>query len=98
VATDALPGKQGLQQQKNGSTPTPLDGMMSITTAAEQTQDLVYPITVVPSRSTMNVGTRIVPLTSGMTVLVEIKTESRRAINYILSPLASALATAAQER
>ena len=96
VATDALPGKQGLQQQKNGS--TPLDGKMSITTAAEQTQDLVYPITVVPSRSTMNVGGKDVPLTSGMTVLVEIKTESRRAITYILSPLAFAFATAAQER
>ena len=72
--------------------------MMSATTAAQQTQDLVYPITVVPSRSTMNVGGKAVPLTSGMTVLVEIKTESRRAINYILSPLASALSTAAQER
>ena len=37
-------------------------------------------------------------LTSGMTVTVEIRTESRRAIDYILSPLQSIFEQSAQER
>jgi hemolysin D len=97
VATDALTGKQGQQQQK-GAPPPSSTGQLSITTAAEQTSDLVYPVTIVPKRFTMRVGDKDVPLQSGMTVTVNILTESRRAIDYILSPLASALSNAAQER
>lgn len=98
VAVDALPGKQGLQQQKDASKAPSNTGQLSVTTAAEQTSDLVYPVTIVPSRFTMRVGDKDIPVVSGMTVSVQIKTESRRAIDYILSPLAQALSNAAQER
>jgi hemolysin D len=98
VATDAMPGAQAAQQQQNASTPTSLDGTMSVTTAAQQTSDLVFPVIIVPSKSTMTIGGKEVPLSSGMTVNVEIKTESRRAIDYILSPIASVLSTAGMER
>ena len=98
VATDALPGAQAQQLQKNASQPGSSTGSLSVTSAAQQTQDLVFPVTVVTSRSAMMIDGREIPLSPGMTVTVEIKTESRRAIDYILSPLAATLASAGHER
>jgi hemolysin D len=98
VAVDALPGKQAQQQQQNGSTPPSADGAMSVTSAAQQTTDLVFPITVVPDQPGLVVDGRMRKLTSGMTVTVEVRTESRRALDYILSPLQSIFEQSAQER
>ena len=98
IAADALPGKQAQQQQQNGSTPPSADGAMSATTAAQQTQDLVFPVTIAPLQKGLKVGGHMLPLTSGMTVTVEIRTESRRAIDYILSPLQSMFEQSGQER
>ena len=98
VANDAIPGKQGQQQQMNGSQAPSLDGTMSITTAAQATQDLVYPVIIEPAQTTMDVDGKQVPLVSGMTLTAEIKTERRSAISYILSPLVDTLSTAAHER
>ncbi len=98
VATDALTGKEAASQQNNPSTPTSADGAMSMTSAAQQTSDLVFPVIVRPLVPGLKVGGRLLPLTSGMTVTVEIQTESRRAIDYILSPLQSLLEQSAQER
>ncbi|RYC33688.1 HlyD family type I secretion periplasmic adaptor subunit [Lichenibacterium minor] len=98
VAADALPGKQAQQQQGNGSTPPSADGSMSVTSAAQQVTDLVFPVTVVPDQPGLMVDGRLRKLTSGMTVTVEIRTESRRAIDYILSPLHSLFEQSAQER
>ncbi len=98
LAADALPGKQAQQQQSNGSTPPSADGAMSATSAAQQTTDLVFPVTVVPDQPGLKVGGRLLPLAPGMTVTVEIQTESRRAIDYILAPLHSMFEQAGQER
>ena len=98
LATDALTGKQAQDQQKDPSTPPSANGAMSITSAAQQTTDLVFPVTIVPKQTGLMVEGRMRPLTSGMTVTVEIKTESRRAIDYILSPLQSMFEESAQER
>lgn len=46
----------------------------------------------------MNVSGEMIPLTSGMTVSVEIKTDSRRVIDYLLSPLAKVGSEAFRER
>ena len=94
LAADALPGKQAQQQQSNGSIPPSADGSMSATSAAQQTTDLVFPVTVVPDQPGLKVGGRLLPLT----VTVEIRTESRRAIDYILAPLHSIFEQAGQER
>jgi hemolysin D len=93
VARDALPGKQHLS-----STATILDGAMAVSSAAQQTSDLVFPVTVEPLQTSVLVDGRRLPITSGMTATVEIKTESRRAIDYVLAPIKAVLATAAQER
>ncbi len=98
LAADALTGKQAQQQQQDGSTPPSADGAMSITSAAQQTTDLVFPVVVKPDQPGLMVDGHMMKLTSGMTVTVEIRTESRRAIDYILSPLQSLFEQSAQER
>ncbi|MDE2063777.1 MAG: HlyD family type I secretion periplasmic adaptor subunit [Bradyrhizobium sp.] len=98
LANDAIPGKQGQQQQMNGSQPPSSDGAMSITTAAQSTQDLVYPVIISPAQTWMTVDGKQIPLVSGMTLTAEIKTERRRVISYILSPLIDVLSTAGHER
>jgi hemolysin D len=98
VANDAISGKQGQQQQMNGSQPPSLDGDTSITTAAQATQDLVFPVIIKPAQTTMNIDGKQIPLMSGMTLTAEIKTERRTAISYILSPLIDVFSTAGHER
>ena len=98
VANDAIPGKQGQQQQMNGSQPPSNDGSMSITTAAQATQDLVFPVIIKPAQTEMNIDGKQIPLVSGMTLTAEIKTERRTAISYILSPLVDTFSTAGHER
>ncbi len=46
----------------------------------------------------MKVGDAEVPLAPGMTVAVEIKTDSRRVIDYLFSPLAKVASEALRER
>ena len=96
VAEDAIPGAEAKQnQQKPSQSPS---GDLALTSEAQQTQDLVYPVTVMPSATNMIVEGKSMPLVSGMTVTVEIKTERRRVINYVLSPLIDVGTTAMRER
>ena len=87
VASDAIPGSQALQLQKNGSDPE-TSGSLSATAPAEHTSDLVFPVKVALSKSSINVDGRETPLSSGMSVVVEIETEQQRFIDYLLYPLA----------
>ena len=50
-------------------------------------QELVYAARVSLDRTQMQVENRVVNLSPGMAVTVEIKTGSRRIIGYLLSPL-----------
>lgn len=93
VANDALPG-----DQKNAVQTASLDGAASETTAAQKTASMVFPITVAASRPAMRVDGKDIPLSAGMTVTMDIKTEDRRAIDYIVSPLIDLFSTAAHER
>ena len=86
VGADAVTGNFAVTQQKNGAT-TPTSGKLSVTGAAQQTGDLVFPVTVVPDQTTIKVDGRDVPLTPGMSLVVEIETEQQRIIAYILYPL-----------
>jgi hemolysin D len=63
-----------------------------------RTQNLVFPVTIALSRSTIAADGRTVPLTPGMTASVEIRTGTRRAIDYLLSPVRETTATAGHER
>ncbi len=67
-------------------------------TAPGQAESFVFPVTVALDATAMKIGDALIPLTPGMTVTVEIKTDSRRVIDYLLSPLAKIASEAARER
>jgi hemolysin D len=96
VATDAIPGNQAQQNQRDASKPA--SGSLTITSAAQRTEDLVFPILVTPATTSISIDGKSIPLSAGMTVTVEVKTESRRAIDYLLSPLIDIQSTAMRER
>ncbi|MER9947140.1 hypothetical protein NKJ89_03320 [Mesorhizobium sp. M0047] len=67
-------------------------------TQAGQPQSFVFPVTIALDEQAMNIDGGVIPLTSGMTVTVEIKTDSRRVIDYLLSPLTKTASEAFRER
>ena len=66
--------------------------------APGQPENFVFPVTVALDETAMKIDDAIIPLTPGMTVTIEIKTDSRRVIDYLLSPLAKIASEAARER
>jgi hemolysin D len=93
IANDslALQGKASVQSSS-------LDGEYVATSDAQKTGNLQFPIIVRAARSTIRVEGKDVPLVPGMTVDVEVLTENRRAIDYIVSPIKELFSTAAHER
>ncbi|MGH7112641.1 MAG: HlyD family efflux transporter periplasmic adaptor subunit, partial [Stellaceae bacterium] len=93
VAGNALPTthKPALQTAS-------LDGTLSETTAAQKTASLAFPILVSALRTRMNIDGREIPLSAGMTVTVDLKTEEERVIDYVVDPLIALFSTAAHER
>jgi hemolysin D len=67
-------------------------------TAPGQAESFVFPVTVALDDTATKIDNAVIPLTPGMTVTVEIKTDSRRVIDYLLSPLAKIASEAARER
>ncbi len=67
-------------------------------TAPGQPESFVFPVTVALDETAMKVDNATVPLSPGMTVAVEIKTDSRHVIDYLLSPLVKIASEAARER
>jgi hemolysin D len=92
LANDAL-ALQGKAQMQSAS----LDGDYGKASTAQMTGKLQFPVTVRAARSTMPVANGEIPLVPGMSVTVEIRTENRRGIDYIVSPLLELFSTAAHE-
>ena len=61
-------------------------------------ESFVFPVTISLEQNTMKVGDSEIPLNPGMTVTAEIKTDSRRVIDYLLSPLSKVGSEAMRER
>ena len=95
VATDAIPEPEAQMAETTAS-----GGRGSRPTAdrAQRVQNLVFPITVALDRSTMSVDVVEVPLTSGMTVTVEVRTGDRSILQYLFSPLVQVASQAVRER
>lgn len=55
-------------------------------------------MTISLDASTIDIDGRPTPLAPGMTVTAEIRTDSRRVIDYVLSPLARVASEAMRER
>lgn len=66
--------------------------------AGQKGPSLVFPATIRLDRSTINVDGKIIPLSAGMSVTVEILTGQRRAIDYVLSPLREIASSSVRER
>jgi hemolysin D len=66
--------------------------------ATTQGQNLVFPATIKLDQRAIMVDGRSVPLVPGMAVIVEIKTGQRRVIDYLLSPIRTAVSQAGHER
>ena len=66
--------------------------------APGQPDSFVFPVTIELEESAMNIDGLNVRLTPGMTVSAEIKTDSRRIVDYLLSPLAKVASEAMRER
>ncbi len=96
VARDALTGAQASQRQSN-ATAGP-SGQTSATSASQPVDSLVFPVTVRPGRLWIDVDDKRMPLTPGMTATIEIRTESRRVLDYIMSPVVDVMMGAAHER
>jgi hemolysin D len=65
---------------------------------AQPMQNLVYPVTLTPGKTAMDVDGQSLPLTPGMSVSVEIATGSRRILEYVFSPLVEVASGAMKER
>ena len=66
--------------------------------APGQPESFVFPVTVSLDQTAMKIDNATIPLTPGMTATVEIRTDSRRVIDYLLSPLARIGSEALRER
>jgi hemolysin D len=80
VARDSV--ARGTAENKPGDKPSTGDAA-----ANDKGQDLVYQARVSLDRTAMQVDDKVMELTPGMGVTVEVKTGSRRIISYLLSPL-----------
>ena len=92
-AVDEADAKRELANVTLSSTPMP-----SQPSAPGQPESFVFPVTIELSQTAMKVAEADMPLNPGMTVTAEIKTDSRRVIDYLLSPLAKVGSEAMRER
>ncbi len=94
IARDAIPADTANQRLTD---PTKGDNRQ-LTPTARPTTDLVFEARLTPSSHAIEINGREVPLSPGMTVTVEIKTGSRRIIEYLFSPLVEVAGKAMRER
>lgn len=95
VARDSIPSSDAQVAEND---PTQLAKSNTNVTSMGQTQNLVYPVVIGLSKTAVVADGREVPLSVGMTVTVEIKTGSRRLLEYVFSPLIEVGSEAMRER
>ncbi|PDT06598.1 HlyD family type I secretion periplasmic adaptor subunit [Rhizobium sp. M1] len=95
VATDAIPEPDA--QQLEGQPAKELQSVIPIGNA-QRVQNLVFPVVIKPDEASIDIDGTRVALSPGMSVTVEVKTGSRRILEYLYSPLAEIASQAMQER
>lgn len=78
-----------------------IDGVLiDISDDAIQSEEagLIYAARISLARKSINLGARMVELSPGMAVSVEVKTGTRKVIEFVLSPILKSIAEAAKER
>jgi len=94
IAQDAIPMADAAQIEGN---PARISESQTFA-GAQRVQNLVFPVTITLERPELMVDGRMIPVSPGMAVTAEIKTGSRRIIEYLLSPLAEVSTEAMRER
>jgi len=94
LASDAIPAPDASQQEGNPAL-SPHDHGFA---GAERVQNLVFAATLQPDQTRLVADGVAIPLASGMAVTVEIKTGSRRILEYLFSPLVEIAGKAMKER
>ena len=94
VARDAIPQPDAEQIEKDGTR----NGQVMSQAGGQRTQNLVFPVTLRPANRSIDVDGTGIPLGAGMAVTVEIRTGSRRILEYVFSPLAKVGSEAMKER
>jgi hemolysin D len=97
VAYDAIPADQANQATDDATHKADL-ASRGVTPTAKPMTELVFETRLTPKAPAINLNGRDLPLIDGMTVTVEIKTGSRRLINYLFSPLVEVVSGAMKER
>lgn len=94
VATDAIPEPDAQQLESTSAK----ELQLTVPTGnVQRMQNLVFPISVTPDKSTIEVNGTAMPLTPGMAVTVEVKTGKRRILEYLFSPLVEITSQAMRE-
>jgi hemolysin D len=94
IGADAEPA----DTKKNTLQQAALNGDITQTSVAQRTGNLVFPVTVKALRPSITIDGREVALAAGMAAVIDVKTEDRRAIDYILTPFLQLFSTAAHEQ
>lgn len=94
LAGDAIPEPDAAQREGNATKASSERGFAG----AQRIQNLVFPATFQPAATTIVADGAVVPLSPGMTVTVEIKTGSRRILEYLFSPLVEIVGSSMKER
>jgi hemolysin D len=97
IATDAIDEQDARRAQANAANLANSSNSGS-SGVPGQPQSFVFPVTLSLEERAMKVGEAVIPFTPGMTVTAEIKTESRRVIDYLFSPLAKVASEALHEK
>jgi hemolysin D len=94
IAKDAIPSPDASAIEGDPARGSSASGFAG----GERTQNLVFAVELEPEATTIVVDGVQRPLTSGMAATVEIKTGSRRLIEYLFSPLVEVASRAMKER
>jgi hemolysin D len=94
VARDAIPQPEAEQTETNAAKTT----RSTNSGTAQRMQNLVFPVTLKPEATLIGVDGTNIPLQAGMATTVEIRTGSRRILEYIFSPLVQIGSEAMKER
>ena len=97
VASDAIPAETA---NRSLSDPTKRsdEKAQKLAPSAQSMNDLVFEAKLRPRTYVIDINGHEVQLSPGMTVTVEIKTGSRRILEYLFSPLVEVAGTAMRER
>jgi len=94
VGIEAIPEPDAQQQEANPAKAA----KNALSAGGQHVQNLVFPITLSLEKTSIRADGVDIPVSNGMAVSVEIKTGSRRVIDYLLSPLAEVSSKAMKER